>query len=680
MASSRSSSVTEATLSPPNLFQRLWTAIDIQSIAVLMVVAILVGLVTGLVAVLFIQVIAWITRFSFQQGLPQWLAFLGPAWIVLVPVIGSLVSGPIIAYFAPEAKGHGVPEVMQSIVMQGGRIRPRVAAAKAAASAACIGTGGSAGREGPIVQVGAALGSTVAQLLRLGPERTITLLACGAAAGIAATFNAPVAGVIFAMEVILGEFTTSYFGTVVVSAVAASIVSRYFLGSNPAFAVPSYTLVSAWELPLYALLGLLAALTGWVFVSVLYFMEDRFDPWRFPPMLKPAVGAIGVGLIGLFYRQALGSGLNVIEDALKGSLPWTLLLMLVFAKLAATSLTLGSGNSGGIFAPSLFMGAMLGGAFGFWAHSFLPAVTASSGAYALVGMASVFAAAAHAPLTAFLIVFEMSGDYRMILPLMVTVGLSTLLSQYLRRYSIYTLKLMRRGIPLERDRDVDIMRGLKVGEVMTQKPDSVPADMRLQELADTFARTRHHGFPVLDQDGVLLGVVTIQDLERAAAGRSLSDLTVADITQRDVVTVYPDEPLSKALRLMSDQDWGRIPVVDRDDPERLVGLLRRQDVIRAYRHAVLRKLEDQHRRQNLRLGRLTDTDILEISLAAGMAACGRRIRDLSLPPRALITTIRRDNQIIIAHGETLLQPGDIVVVLTHQGTVGELRGALEGGE
>ena len=512
----------------------------------------------------------------------------------------------------------------------------------------------------------------------LGTEQTITLVACGAAAGIAATFNAPIAGVIFAMEVIVGEFTTHYFGTVVVSAVAANIVSRHFLGSSPAFAVPTYTLVSAWELLPYAVLGVLAALTGWAFVGILYFLEDRFDPWHVPDAIKPAVGAIPVGLIGLLYPQAFGTGLPAIEQALTGALPWTLLLALIIAKLAATSFTLGSGNSGGIFSPSLFMGAMLGGVFGHWTHILFPAVTADAGAYALVGMASVFAASAHAPLTAVLIVFEMSGDYRMILPLMVTVGLSTLLSQHLRRYSIYTLKLVKRGIPLERDREVDIMQGLKVSEVMTQQPEVLHADMGLEEMADVVTHSRLNGFPVLDGDGRFVGVATIQDLERATSEGPIAGRTVAEIMKREAATVYPDDPLSKAVRCMSDMDIGRVPVVDPQDPTRMVGFLRRRDIIRAYRRAILHQLEVQHKDDSLRLGRLTNTEIVEIPLTPGKAAVGRRIRDLPLPPQSLVTSIRRDDEIIIAHGETLLQPGDTVVVLAQRGAEDDLRRALEG--
>jgi CIC family chloride channel protein len=367
-----------------------------------------------------------------------------------------------------------------------------------------------------------------------------------------------------------------------------------------------------------------------------------------------------------------------IEKSLNGSLAWNLLLVLVVAKLIATAFTLGSGNSGGVFSPSLFMGAMLGGAFGDAIHRLFPAITATSGAYALVGMASVFAAAAHAPLTAFLIVFEMSGDYRLILPLMVTVGLSTMLSQYLRRYSIYTLKLVKKGIPLERDRDVDVMRALQVKEVMTQNPDTVRPDMSLAELSKAFSRTRHHGFPVVDDQGRLRGIVTLQDMEHASSQAPPEDQTVADITVEDMVVAYQDDPLSKALRIMSDQDFGRIPVVDRQNPTRLVGLLRRADIVRAYRDAILRKLEQQHHQETVRLGRLSETEIFEIPLTSGMSAVGQRIKDLELPAEALLTSVRRGNEVIIAHGDTLLQPGDVVVVLTQQDTAGAVRRALEG--
>ncbi|MFN2166373.1 MAG: chloride channel protein, partial [Anaerolineae bacterium] len=421
--------------------------------ALLVGTALVVGLGTGVGAVAFI----WLLRFlqGLFTDLGDWLqATVGVVGLVAVPVLGALIAGPLITFFAKEAKGHGVPEVMQAIALRGGRIRPVVVVVKALASAACIGSGGSAGREGPIVQIGSALGSTLGQWFHLSDDRIRNLVACGAASGISAVFNAPIAGVIFALEVILGEFTTRYFGTVVVAAVASGIVSRALLGDQPAFHVPVYTLVSPLEIVLYALLGVLAAGGAILFVRVLYWFEDRFDDWRFPDYLKPAIGGLLTGIVGLWFPQVLGAGLEFIGESISGGeVAVGLLLALAAMKILATSFTLGSGNSGGVFAPALFIGAMLGGAFGQGAHSLLPGLTAEPGAYALVGMAALFAAAAHAPITAILIVFEMSGDYRLILPLMFATVISTLLSEYLHPDSIYTLKLTRRGIRLERGHD-----------------------------------------------------------------------------------------------------------------------------------------------------------------------------------------------------------------------------------
>ena len=342
--------------------------------------AILVGAGTGIGAVLFIRLIEFVQKIFFE-GSELALGSLGRGLILLIPILGGLLAGPIIAFFASEAKGHGVPEVMQAIALRGGRIRPRVVVAKILASALCIGSGGSAGREGPIVQVGAALGSSIGQGLKLSSDRIRNLVACGAAAGIAATFNAPIAGVIFAMEVILGELHLGDLGNVVISAVTASTLARVMLGENPAFAIPSYGMRTPWEVLLYVLLGALAAFVAVGFIKILYWFEDLFDNWRFPQAVKPAVGGLLLGSLALIYPLVLarggvpaqeartglplianiphvfGSGFSVIEDALLGRSSFLLLLALIFLKPLATSFTLGSGNSGGVFAPTLFTGA-----------------------------------------------------------------------------------------------------------------------------------------------------------------------------------------------------------------------------------------------------------------------------------------------------------------------------------
>ncbi len=348
---------------------------------------------------------------------------------------------------------------------------------KSLASAVCIGSGGSAGREGPIVQIGSAFGSTLGQVLRLPEGRIRLLVACGAAGGISATFNAPIAGVMFALEVILREFAASSFGFVVFSSVTAAAVSRSLLGDHPSFSVPSYSLVSAWELVLYVALGLLAGLFSLAFVKALYATEDVFDGWRMPEYLKPVAGGLLMGGLGLLFPQVFGVGYG--PQPLGGTVgPLDLVLLaklglgptaaLTLLKIIATSLTIGSGGSGGVFAPSLFIGAMLGSTFGQITHRLWPQITAGSGAYALVGMGAVFAGAAKAPITSVLILFEMTGDYRIILPLMIAVVTSSLLSQHLSRETIYTMKIRRRGIDLQRPALTDLLDTVTVGEVMTQ--------------------------------------------------------------------------------------------------------------------------------------------------------------------------------------------------------------------
>ena len=645
-------------------FRKLLDRYQPSETAIVLVTAIVVGLATGLGAVGFIWLIEQFQGFFFgvvRAGLATWL---GPFAIVLIPALGGLAAGPLINKFAREAKGHGVPEVMQAIVRRGGRIPPPVVVVKALASAACIGSGGSAGREGPIVQIGSAIGSVVGQLLHLSDERIRSLVACGSAAGIAAVFNAPIAGTIFAMEVILGQFTTAYFGNVVICAVTASIVSRQFLGNHPAFTVPSYTMVSPWEILFYAVLGLFAAFVAWLFVTGLYWFEDLFDDWKFPNALKPAVGGLLLGALALVLPDTLGSGLEFIEQAINGDLLWPLMAMLVFGKMLATNFTLGSGNSGGVFAPSLFVGAMLGGAFGTLVHAVFPDISATPGAYALVGMAALFAAATHAPITGIIIVFEMSGDYRLILPLMFATVLSTLVSERLRRENIYTLKLARRGIRLARGRDIDVMQSVLVGETMTIKPDTVRVDMSLKELGQAFYDTHHHGFPVLDVEGNLFGLVTIQDLQRAKERGPIDGLDVRDIATKSVLVAYPDEPVWVALQRLGVRGVGRLPVVERKNPKRMVGAIRRQDIVKAYKIALTNQSDIQQRQEQLKLRHMSDTEFVEVDLPPGAPAVNKAVSELGslLPHDAVILSIRRaSGQVVVVRGDTRLQVGDRIV-------------------
>ena len=410
----------------------------------LIFLAVVVGLLTGLGSVGFVLILHAITDFALGTMAGS-LSIFGSASLVLLPALGGLVVGPLVHRFAREAKGHGVPEVMTAITSRGGFIRKRVVTVKVIASSLTIGFGGTAGREGPMVQIGAAIGSAIGHISRLTRSNIRTLVACGAAGGIAATFNAPIAGAIFSMEVLMGRMQADFL-LVLLTSLSSSILARHYLGNTPAVMAPYYELVSPRELPLYFFMGLIIGVAAVGYVRLLYKTEDLFGEWKFPEELKPAVGGLLVGLILRFFPQVYGSGFPAIESALWTRYSWALLLCLFVAGMLANCATLGSGGSGGVFAPALYMGAMLGGAFGSLAHTVFPEWTASSGAYAMVGMAAFFAAAAKAPTTSILILFEMTGDYRIMLPLMAATVGSVYLSHRLLPHSIYILKLHRRGI------------------------------------------------------------------------------------------------------------------------------------------------------------------------------------------------------------------------------------------
>ena len=551
-----------------------------------------VGVGAGLGAVAFRYLIQGFTYLFFSVLQPALAVWFGPCAVILLPALGGLIFGPLIYFFAREAKGHGVPEVMLAVAQRGGRIRPQVSVVKSLASALCIGSGGSVGREGPIVQIGSSLGSTLGQALRMSDDRIRTMVACGAAGGIAATFNAPIAGVFFALEIILGEFTTRAFGIVVIASVTASVIGRAFFGNVPAFPVPPYDIVGLGEYGLYAVLGILAGAVGIVFTRTLYWFEDRFDAIPVREYLKPVPGGLLLGGLGLFLPQIFGVGYPAMADALQGKYELWLLLSLVVAKILAVSLTIGSGGSGGVFAPSLFIGSMLGTAFGAVANLAWPGSTAPAGAYGLVGMASVFSGAARAPITAVIILFELTGDYRIILPLMLAVVMSTLFSEALSEDTIYTLKLRRRGIDLRAGRNFDLMRTTTVAQAMSPVVPAVTGETTVAEASEQIERSPGRALVILDAKGELDGVVTDADAEQALLDNKVG-ISLAEVASRPVVTAFTDESLSQAVHRMGAHDVRQLPVVTRANPRRVVGMLSRADVIRAYSQAVRQTLETQ---------------------------------------------------------------------------------------
>jgi len=634
--------------------------------------AVTVGSLAAVGAIVLRQLIRVVQWAFFDQGERLGAALGLPSWadrfhLLLAPAIGMFIVSWMVRRWAPEAQGHGVPEVQYAIRKLGGRIRGRVAVVKALASAISIGSGGSVGREGPIVQIGSSLGSTIGQLLGLGPDRNRIMVAAGAAGAIAATFNAPIAGVMFAMEVILGNFAARSFGLVVIASVTSTAISQAVLGREPAFRlVESFTLVSEWEFLLYLGLGVFTGLIALAYVQSVYWFEDSFDAWKLRPGLKALVGGLGVGALGFFGSDLIfGVGHEGVELALQGEMALGLMLGLVLLKMLATSVTLGAGGSGGIFAPALFIGAMAGGAFGKVANQIFPNLTAPPGAYALVGMAALFAAAAHAPITGIIILFEMTDNYRIILPLMFSVVVAHLMASAIYQDSIYSIKLRRKGALSAPQQEMGILDLLLVTDAMSPEFEVVPPDLSLDGLTEVARGGKVRSWLVVGPEEELMGIVTETDLEAAIVSGRAEDSTVRDIMTTALTTCTPGEPLRAAFRRFADRAVYQIPVVEEDDPRQVAGVLRRNELLWAFKEQ-----SDEHQRMLRRTGvevtpRHGESVQMEIQVREGQEdLCFRRVREIALPKGTLIVLLRRGERAVVPKGDTRVEPGDVLVLLT----------------
>ena len=553
----------------------------------MIVIAIIIGILAGFSAIGIRAMIKFFSEISFHGtgNLLQNIISTSWYWILIIPIIGGLIVGPIIYYLAPEAKGHGVPEVMQAILLKGGQIRGRVAFVKAVASAISIGTGGSVGREGPIIQIGSSLGSVVGQFLRVSSKRLKTLVGCGAAAGIAAAFNAPIAGALFAVEIVLMDFAVAQFSPIVISSVMATVISHTFEGDFAAFVVPKYVLISPVEIGFYFVLGAVSGIIAYLFIKTLYYFENVFDNHlKIPEYFKPALGGLGVGIIALAFPQVMGVGYDSINNALYGNMIWYLALALIFMKILATSLTLGSGGSGGIFAPSLFMGAMLGYFFGTFVHSYFPTITATPGAYALVAMGGLVAGTTRAPITAIIIVFELTNDYHIILPLMITCVMSMILSSKFSRESIYTLKLVLRNIGLKEGMETNVMESIYVKNVYKKEFESINVRDNFSQIVNRVIRGKEADFPVVDSQGKVKGMISIHDVKDYLYEKeSLQNLLIAgDISNSNFEAVLHGDHCQTALEKIKKYSFAGIPVINNTESNQIIGMIWRKDIQDAY--------------------------------------------------------------------------------------------------
>ena len=568
------------------LYARVRTQMEQVQPFSLVLLAGAVGLVTGGGAIVFaemINAVQWVAIGS--TDLPLYvLPQLAWYHILLLPAVGGLLVALVVA-LACEERGHGVPEVMESVALRSGKLRPTGALIMALTSALTIGTGGSVGGEGPIVHIGASLGSLLGQLLRVPPGRLPTLTGCGSAGGIAAVFNAPIAGAFFALEVIMGNFAMPAFGPIMLSSVVATVVSRMYFGNHPAFLIPAYSLVSAWELGFYLLLGIACGIAGVVFMYVLETFERVFSHMPVPRVLRPALGGLILGAVVLFVPNVYGIGYATMDEILRGALPWTWLLLLLPVKMGATSLTLASGGSGGLFLPSLYLGAVMSGLWGIIVGTVFPTVTGPSGGYALVGVAAFLAGVVHCPITAFLLLFELSTDYHIILPLMVSCSVSTLVAKLLRDESIYTLQLVCRGVDV-RHREANLLQSFTVDVVMRREVPVLAETTPFAGIVEHFLSGSLPVCYVIDDQQHLRGEISIHDVKTLFQEQTLGELVIAsDLCQPCRATVTPTDTLARCLELLVTTDQEYLPVVNNDSGQ-LLGIVSYRDLLQLYNREI----------------------------------------------------------------------------------------------
>jgi len=496
----------------------------------------------------------------------------------------------LLHFVAPEIRGPGVPEVMASLAHRDGIIRHRVTLAKSFATATFIASGCSVGREGPIVQIGASIGSSLCQLFRLGPDHRKLAVACGAAAGIAATFQAPMAGTLFVVEILLFDLEVISLSNIVIAAVTGTMVSRSFWSDGILFQAPHFVLGHPAELLIYLCLGLMAGLLSLLLMAMIFGFSKGLDRLRIPRWLSPAVGGLFIGTLGLYHPHALGVGYSAISEVLRGDFLFTSALILLLAKIVATSACIGSGMSGGIFAPSLFLGAMLGAVFGNFATLIWPDTAMLSSHFALVGMGAMIAGTTLAPITAILTLFELTYNYEIILPLMVACIPSIIVVRYLHGFSIYETKLLMDGIRIVRGHDANRLRTMKIRDYICIEHTIIQEDEPLTNLIDQIVNSSFPHFMVTNTKNELVGILTLRDILAFLNQQPPKEtsITASDLMTRTLSTVSEDGSLEEAFHLFSNHHFSFLPVMSHTNKQKVVGCLKKDDLITAYNQHVLK--------------------------------------------------------------------------------------------
>jgi chloride channel protein, CIC family len=560
-------------------------------IGLMSLLAAAVGILAGLIAWLLYNLIGFFTNLFFYRQIS--VQFRSPehnhlgAWVILVPVLGGIVIGLMAKYGSDKIKGHGIPEAMEAVLISRSRIEAKVAILKPLSAALAIGTGGPFGAEGPIIQTGGAFGSLIGQLISTTAAERKVLLACGAAAGMAATFNTPIAGVILAIELLLFEFRSRSFIPLVIASTLATSVRVIFFGQRAMFTMGNVNFSVIRSLPYYLMLGVICGFAAIGFTRAFYWVEDQFARLPVSDLWHPAIGALGLGIIGFFVPRVLGVGYDTISDILNNNLTLKVLLLIAVFKALALMISLGSGTSGGLLAPMFMCSAALGSVFAIVINHAIPSAQLSPGAFALVAMGAVFGAAARATFAFIVFAFEITRDYNAILPLMLVSVIADLIALRYLPNSIMTEKLTRRGMVIPEAYEAAVLQGVRVSEVMRTDVVSVAASMTVHELAERVGRgepefNHLQGLPIVAPGGQLAGVITHGDLLRALGQNPSGNMSVLEAGSSPAIVVLANERASEALYRMLEHNIGRLPVVEAENPRHLAGFLTRANLMSAW--------------------------------------------------------------------------------------------------
>lgn len=659
----------------------------------MIIMAIIIGIIGGLGAVFVRWLIEELSLIFFSGEGSTHERISNTHWLLIlfIPTIGGLLVGLISKVNIPDAKGHGVPEVIYSLNKKGGKISPLVALFKSITSSFTISSGGSVGSEGPMVQIGASIGSTVGQFFKVNSLRMRILVGCGVASGIAAAFNVPIAGALFAIEIILFDFAIVSFTPILISAGIATIITHYFVGDFTEFIVPPLMIVSPYEVISYFVLGALCGIVSFIFIKVLYTAEEFFEKKiNINQVLKPALGGLIIGFVGIYFPHTMGVGNDSINSAINNDIIWYIALILVFLKILTTSITLGSGGSGGVIAPALFIGAMLGSFYGNIINFYFPNVTAESSAYALVAMGGLIAGIIRAPLTSIIIIFELSKQTTAIIPLMLVSTISLILSQKLSRESIYTLKLLKRNLFLNKTQDINLLSHFTVEDLYKKNFLSIPENTNFTDIVSLFIKNNINSVSVYQLNtNKFMGYISINSIKEIMFDKEIVNnvIIAGDIVNSNIKRLELNIKISEIYSYFRNSELDKLPVFENLNSEIQIGEIYLDDINELFHQEMYLKDTTSNIRDKLyNLNKNSDVRIIEGHSLAEIPVpdkfVGRTIKGLKIRNQynvEIITIKTKKDELyeqIIPSPDYEFKKDDTIIVMGEEENVNILKNAI----